>query len=118
MSSNTFTDGSTCRPPSSDHSLLLVQLRFGEVLWHFASVQPPYGTLSVVFFYNLLSSFAWVRFNDGTQLAVVNRQKTSAILLIFKELVSVTKSSKLMLSCTFVDASLAKCLVNIASSFH
>uniref|UniRef100_A0A1I7WLL6 Uncharacterized protein n=1 Tax=Heterorhabditis bacteriophora TaxID=37862 RepID=A0A1I7WLL6_HETBA len=36
--------------------------------------------------------FAWVRFNNGSQLAVVNRQRTSATLLIFKALVSVTKS--------------------------
>uniref|UniRef100_A0A1I7W976 Secreted protein n=1 Tax=Heterorhabditis bacteriophora TaxID=37862 RepID=A0A1I7W976_HETBA len=41
-----------------------------------------------------------------------------ATLFIFKALVSVTKSSKPMLSYAFVDGSLIKCLVNIASSFR
>uniref|UniRef100_A0A1I7WFD2 Secreted protein n=1 Tax=Heterorhabditis bacteriophora TaxID=37862 RepID=A0A1I7WFD2_HETBA len=37
---------------------------------------------------------------------------------LFKALVSVTKSSKSIPSCTFVDGSLTKCLVNIWTSFR
>uniref|UniRef100_A0A1I7X1U7 Secreted protein n=1 Tax=Heterorhabditis bacteriophora TaxID=37862 RepID=A0A1I7X1U7_HETBA len=57
------------------------------------------------FFCNLLTGFACVRFNNDPQLAVVNHQRMSATFLIFKAHISITKSSKLMLSCTFVYGS-------------
>uniref|UniRef100_A0A1I7W9I5 Uncharacterized protein n=1 Tax=Heterorhabditis bacteriophora TaxID=37862 RepID=A0A1I7W9I5_HETBA len=58
-----------------------------------------------------------VRFYNDPQLAS-SIAKGRPRLLIFKALVSVTKSLKPMSSCTFVDGSLAKCLVNIANSFR
>jgi hypothetical protein len=41
-------DDSTCRSRNSDHNLLWMRLRFGEVFWYFTSVQPLRGTSSVV----------------------------------------------------------------------
>uniref|UniRef100_A0A1I7WA14 Secreted protein n=1 Tax=Heterorhabditis bacteriophora TaxID=37862 RepID=A0A1I7WA14_HETBA len=66
----------------------------------------------------LLQPLEWFFMGPLQQWPSVGCRQSPKDIFIFKTLVSVTKSSKPMLSCTFFNCFLTKCLVNIVSSFR
>ena len=70
--------------------------------------------INIEFFDNFSCICKRIRFNDSSQLVIVNFQLPATILLI-KALISFAKLLEPLLHCMFVSSSWAKCIVDVVS---
>ena len=66
--------------------------------------------VNIEFWGSILCSYKMIRFNDCSQLVVVNFSWLATFLVTFKALVSFAKLLELPVYCTFISSSWAKCI--------